>query len=453
MKRRLAVYPERNSPGLEPPLLVSLFIASLALMALLLLSSYEATFAVLSRSALEKMQENQVRRAGLMLRLYEPRHRLFLLARLGQALATVALTLALFWAGQLCAPALGGPRWATAAALLLAVLLSLVSALPRRIRFEEEGEQPRIPGLALAFLPLRLALWPLVLLVERLDAGTHVLSEELKAEKEEELRNLVEAQSETGVLEEGERDMIQGVFGFHETIVREVMVPRVDIAAVEQSATLAELLHVIETTRHSRVPVYEETLDKIRGIAYAKDLLQLLGRPDLDLSTPLQVFVGQPEPPFLHEAFYVPETKKIDDLLHEMRISRIRLALVVDEYGGTAGLVTTEDLVEEIVGELQDEYDDEEALFHWAEPGQVLIVNPRMHIDDLNELLETDLPSEGFETLGGFIYDHLGQVPDQGQRFTVDHLQIEILQVDGQRLAKVRIRRLPPTAASPTDAG
>ncbi len=434
---------------MEPPLLVSLVTAALALIALLLLSSYEATFAVLSRSALEKMQENQVRRAGLMLRIYEPRHRLFLLARLGQAFATIFLALGLGWAGQFCAPMLGGSGWATVAALLLAVLLTLVSALPRRIRFEEEGAQPRIPGLALAFIPLRLALWPLVLLVERLDAGTHILSEELKAEKEEELRNLVEAESETGVLEEGERDMIQGVFGFHETIVREVMVPRVDIAAVEQTATLAELLHVIEDTRHSRVPVYEETLDRILGIVYAKDLLKLLGRPDLDLNTPLQVFIGQPDPPFLHEGFYVPETKKIDDLLHEMRVSRTRLALVVDEYGGTAGLVTTEDLVEEIVGELQDEYDDEEALFHWAEPGQVLIVNPRIHIDDLNELLETDLPNEGFETLGGFIYDHLGQVPDQGQHFTVDRLQIEILQVEGQRLAKVRIRRLPLSEASP----
>lgn len=439
---------------MEPPLLASLLVAVLALVALLLLSSYEATFAVLSRSALEKMRENQVRRAGLMLRIYEPRHRLFLLARLGQALATIALTLALFRAGQLCAPALGGPLGAAALSVLLTILLMLVAVVPRRIRFEEEGEQPRVPGLALTFIPLRLALWPLVLLVERLAAGTYALSEELKAEKEEDLRNLVEAESETGVLEEGERDMIQGVFGFHETIAREVMVPRVDIAAVEQSATLAELLQIIETTRHSRVPVYEETLDKIRGIVYAKDLLQLLGRPDLDLNAPLQVFVEQPAPPFLHEAFYVPETKKIDDLLHEMRASRIRLALVVDEYGGTAGLVTTEDLVEEIVGELQDEYDDDEALYHWAEPGQVLIVNPRIHIDDLNELLETDLPNEGFETLGGFIYDHLGQVPDQGQRFTVDQLQIEILQLEGQRLAKVQIRRLPAAGESPpADSG
>jgi CBS domain containing-hemolysin-like protein len=438
---------------LEPPLFASLLIALLSLAALVLLSSYEATFGVLSRSTLEKMHENQVRRAGLMLRLYEPRHRLFLLARLGQALSTIGLSAALLWAAQSSAHLLGGPGWAGLGALAATALLTLAAAVPRRIRFEDEGEQPHIPGLALAFIPLRLALWPLVLVVERLAAGTHILSEELKAEKEVELRNLVEAESETGVLEEGERDMIQGVFGFHETIVREVMVPRVDIAAVEQGATLAELLQAIEGTRHSRVPVYDETLDKIRGVVYAKDLLQLLGRPELDLNTRLLSFIEQPGTPFLHEAFYVPETKKIDDLLHEMRVNRIRLALVVDEYGGTAGLVTTEDLVEEIVGDLQDEYDDEEALFHWVEPGQVLIVNPRIHIDDLNELLETDLPNEGFETLGGFIYDHLGQVPDQGQHFTVDHLQVEILEVDGQRLAKVRIRRLPPDApASPAES-
>lgn len=434
---------------MEPPLFASLLVALVSLAGLLLLASYEATFAVLSRSALEKMQENQVRHAGLMLRIYEPRHRLFLLARLGQALGTLALGASLLEAAQLGADQLGGPRWAALAGLGTAALLAMAAGVPRRIRFEEEGAEPRIPGLALAFLPLRLALWPLVLVVERLEAGTQVLSEELKAEKEEELRNLVEAESETGVLEEGEREMIQGVFGFHETIVREVMVPRVDIAAVDQGVTLAELLQTIEGTRHSRVPVYDETLDRILGIVYAKDLLQLLGRPEVALDTRLQALIAQPGSPFLHEAFYVPETKKIDDLLHEMRVNRMRLALVVDEYGGTAGLVTTEDLVEEIVGDLQDEYDDEEALFHWTEPDQVLIVNPRIHIDDLNELLETDLPNEGFETLGGFIYDHLGQVPDQGQNFTVDGLQIEILEVEGQRLAKVRIRRLPRAAAEP----
>lgn len=434
---------------MEPPLLAALFTALSTGLALFLIPSYEATFAVLTRSALEKMQENGVPRAGVMLRIYQPRHRLYLLARLGQALGGVALTLSLFTAFRFFAGPLGGPAYTLALAAGAAAVLLLLAAVPRRIRFEEEGEQPRIPLLVLAFVPLHFCLLPLARLVERLASGAYSSSEDFKAEKEEELRNLVQAESETGVLEEGERDMIQGVFGFHETVVREVMVPRVDIAAVEQSATLAELLQIIEATRHSRVPVYQETLDRIRGIVYAKDLLHLLGRPGLDLAAPLRSFIDPEQlassgaPPFLHDPCYVPETKKIDDLLHEMRATRTRLALVVDEYGGTAGLVTTEDLVEEIVGELQDEYDDDEALFHWLEPDTTLIVNPRINIDDLNELLETDLPNEGFDTLGGFIYDHLGQVPAQGQTFTVDHLEIKILQVDGQRLAKVQIRRLP----------
>ncbi len=444
---------------MEPPLLPWLLIALSTGLALFLIPSYEATFSVLTRSALEKMQEGGIRRAGLMLRIYQPRHRLYLLARLGQALGAVVLTCSFIIAAPSFASALGGPAYAFALAAGAAAVLLLLAAVPRRIRFEEEGEQPRIPVLALAFVPLYFSLLPLARLVERLASGTYSSSEDFKAEKEEELRTLVQAESETGVLEEGERDMIQGVFGFHEAIVREVMVPRVDIAAAEQSATLAELLQIIEATGHSRVPVYAETLDRIRGIVYAKDLLHLLGRPGLDLAAPLTAFIDQEQPargnapPFLHEPYYVPETKKIDDLLHEMRVSRTRLALVVDEYGGTAGLVTTEDLVEEIVGELQDEYDDDEVLFHWLEPDEILIVNPRINIDDLNELLETDLPNEGFDTLGGFIYDYLGQVPDQGQTFTVDHLEIKILQVEGQRLAKVQIRRLPPASAGAEEQG
>jgi CBS domain containing-hemolysin-like protein len=273
--------------------------------------------------------------------------------------------------------------------------------------------------------------------------------EEFKAEKEEELRSLVESEGETGVLEEGERDMIEGVFGFHDRVVREVMVPRVDVTAVEQSGTLNDLLTTIRDTGHSRVPIYQESLDSIRGIVFAKDLLQLIEiRADLNGDSPLSLLVdGIPAADgetlhLLHEPYYVPETKKIDQLLRDLSVARTRLAVAVDEYGGTAGLVTTEDLVEEIVGDLQDEFDAEEALYNWQTPDEILIVNPRISIAELNDLLGSDLPSDGFDTLGGFIYNHVGHVPEGGQTITVPNFEIIILAVDGQRIQQVQMKRI-----------
>jgi magnesium and cobalt transporter len=145
---------------------------------------------------------------------------------------------------------------------------------------------------------------------------------------------------------------------------------------------------------------------------------------------------------FVHEPYYVPETKMIDEVLDDFRNEKKRLAIVVDEYGGTAGLLTTEDLVEEIVGEIRDESDDEEELFRWEEPNEVLLANARINIDDLNATLETDLPNEGFETLAGFVFDHLGTIPKAGATFQVGALEMTVLDVDGQRITKVRIKRL-----------
>ena len=430
---------------MEPPQIAELLISVIASSSSFALASYEATFTVLSRSSLERLVESGVPRAHLMLRIHEPRHRLHLMARIGQALGAITLSIALL--SLLREYVTSGTAVAITAAA--ASLVLLLASAARRTRFEEEGEEARIPALTVTYLPLHALLLPLTKLLERIALG-EFSDEDFKAEKEEELRNIVESEQETGVLEEGERDMIQGVFGFHDRVVREVMIPRVDITAVEQSASLRELLDAIRDTGHSRLPLYEESLDEIRGVVYAKDLLHLLvNRDDLDLAQPVRDLMAQDRQgdgdsiPFSHEPYYVPETKKVDELLADLKTARTRLAIVVDEYGGTAGLVTTEDLIEEIVGEMQDEYDEEEELYHWRKPEEVIVVNPRINMDELNELLDTDLSSDGFDTLGGFIYDHLGQVPEEGQILDLPGLEIEILRVEGQRIAQVRISHVP----------
>ena len=390
------------------------------------------------------MLESGVQRAAIMLRIHEPRHLLHIMARIGQTLGVVILSVSI--THYLLSFSL--PKSITVlAAGVTSVFLALVAGLARRVRFEEDGEEARIPGLALLFAPIHLLLCVPARLVERV-ARSDASGEEFKEAREAELRNIVDSEQETGVLEETERDMIQGVFGFHDRVVREVMVPRVDITSIEISSSLGDLLRLIEEKGHSRVPIFEESLDNIRGIVYAKDLLRMLvHRRDIGMEMPVAQMMeeegdGSDPLPFAHEPYYIPETKKIDELLRDLRVARTRLAIVVDEYGGTAGLVTTEDLVEEIVGELQDEYDAEEALFEWRS-GDILIVNPRINIDELNEILESDLPSDGFDTLGGFIYDHLGEVPDEGQILQIPGLDIEILKVEGQRISRVQMKRVP----------
>ncbi len=442
---------------MEPPQVVDLSSVAYAtlggaisLVWLFLVASYETTFAILSKSVLEKMAESGVSHARAMLRIYEPRLRLRLMTRLGEAIGVTVLALSLFFLVEtLLLPYALSSYISVAVALFGALGLFMIVATPRRIRFDEEGDEARIPVVALAYAPVHALLLPLTNLLELLSSFDYS-DEDFRAEKEEELRSIVEAEGESGVLEESEREMIESVFGFHDRIVREVMVPRVDMVAIDQSASLQDLLDLIRDKGHSRLPIYRESLDHIQGLVYAKDLLQILvSRPEVDLATPIdQLLTSQQEGDlrFTHEPYYIPETKKIDVLLNDLRANRIRLAIVLDEYGGTAGLVTTEDLVEEIVGEIQDEYDEEEELHHWQVPGEVLIANARIDIDDLNELLSTDLPRAGFETLGGFIYDHLGSIPAEGLVFTVNHLELDILKVEGQRIAQVKLRRLTPVA-------
>lgn len=251
---------------------------------------------------------------------------------------------------------------------------------------------------------------------------------------EEEIRTIVDAGEEEGVIEEDEKEMIYSIFELGETLAREVMVPRIDIVAIDVNTPLEEAVEVVVQAGHSRIPVYERTIDSIVGVLYAKDLLiDLRGcgaRPSLR--------------EILRPAYFVPETKKVDDLLREMQRNRIHIAIVVDEYGGTAGLVTVEDILEEIVGEIQDEYDREEATLEAVGEGEYL-VDARMNLYDLNEQLGADLPTEPADTLGGLIYGLLGRVPVPGDVVEIGDWRVEVLTVVGRRIGRVRMTR--------TDAG
>ncbi|MDD5368211.1 MAG: hemolysin family protein [Anaerolineaceae bacterium] len=251
---------------------------------------------------------------------------------------------------------------------------------------------------------------------------------------EDELKNWVEAGQPEGSLEKGEREMIYSIFHFRNTLAREVMVPRMDVQVLEISTPLAEAIEAMSQTGHSRVPVYEESIDNIVGLLYAKDLLR--AKPS---NQPLSE-----RRELLRPAYFVPEAKKADELLTEMQLRRVHVAIVVDEYGGVSGLVTLEDIVEEIVGEIQDEYDQaEEMLFQPVGPDEY-IFQGRINLDDFNEVMGSHLAKEDADTLGGFIYAEIGRIPAGGESVETDGLVLTVEQVSGRRIRKVRARRIQP---------
>ncbi len=265
----------------------------------------------------------------------------------------------------------------------------------------------------------------------------------------EELKMLVETGSEQGGIEEDEKEMIHGVIELAETKVHQVMVPRIGIRAVEVSDPVDEVLEMIVKAGHSRVPVYQENLDNIVGILYAKDLLPYL-MPGAAPASQIDIrAIARP-------ATYVPETKPVDELLHEMRVNKRHIAIVVDEYGGTAGLITMEDVVEEIVGEIQDEYDSEESLVEALEDNANIAyrLDGRVSMDDLRDLFELpdteEEDEDEYDTVGGFIVHRVGRIPLPGAVVQFRDVTLRVEAAEPRRIAKVIATR-PRQAAEADD--
>jgi putative hemolysin len=334
------------------------------------------------------------------------------------------------------APASFGLGLATLVILLVALLvLMLEFALEGRILRREEVWALRLSGLG-AFLDGLLR--PFSRLLIALIGSNNQSSGGFSPVTDEDLRSWLEKEQPEGGLEKPERKMIYSIFQFGDTLCREIMVPRIDVNALDVNVSAEESVLQIIKYGHSRLPVYEETIDNIIGVLYAKDLLRI--RHDNGDSASIREL--------LRPAYFVPEAKKVDELLREMQDNGMHMAIVVDEYGGMAGLVTLEDIMEEIVGEIRDEYDQsEEALYQQVSPDEFLIQG-RMELDDVNELLGTHYSKEIADTLGGFIYGEMGRVPVGEEQVTVEGWTLTVEQISGRRIRKVRARRLSPAPES-----
>jgi CBS domain containing-hemolysin-like protein len=434
-----------------------LWIASLFfLLVAALFSAARSALVNARRARLQQMAESGVRGAARAVRVAEDSSRLLATVHLARTL-TIALAIA-------CATAAGLPElsawlaqwpplqpYAGALALLLLgaasglVLLILGDLVPGTLAARRPEGFARV--LATPVDLLATALRPLVGLI----AGSAALitvpsggAQGLPLVTEEEIRSLVDAGEEQGVIEQDEKAMIDSVLEFADTMAREVMVPRVDIVALAVATPLPEAVDAIIASGHSRVPVYEDSIDNIVGLVYAKDLLREQRRAGANRTLR----------ELLRPAHFVPEAKKIDELLKELQLNRMHMAVVVDEYGGVAGVVTVEDILEELVGELQDEYDlAEEPVHEQIGPDEYLFAG-RVGLDEVAERLNTWLDPQQGDTLGGFLYSQLGKVPVAGEKLVVSGLEMEILAVNRRRIEKVRVRRTAgePTAPEPPPA-
>lgn len=251
---------------------------------------------------------------------------------------------------------------------------------------------------------------------------------------DESLRDWVNQDQPESTLDQGEREMIYSIFQFSETMTKEIMVPRMDVLALEINTTIRDARKEFIRAGHSRVPVYDDTIDNVVGLLYAKDLLAVVDGED--------TIANQRQ--LVRPAYFVPEAKKVDELLTEMQSRGVHMALVVDEYGGMAGVVTLEDIIEEIIGEIRDEYDTGEVdLYEVLEDGSYLIQG-RATIDEFNEIMGSHISDEYADTLGGYIYGQLGRVPQSGEKVTNDGFEFTVKNVVDRRILTVQVEKAHP---------
>ena len=393
----------------------------------------------LSWGRIKKLDETK--RADLITqaeRLMAARDSYLLLLRLLQLANLVMLALVAydFSAGwlqrQAAAPVLVAILAVVAVHLVCAELIGQ-ALLGRHLWLVVGWSSPLLRVLHLVASPL---IVPLLRFQERLHARALPKDEEEIVTTADEIISLVDQdeheQPAESDLEDSERQMIRGIFDLDETLVREIMTPRVDILALPLTASLSEACQFVVEHGHSRIPIYSESVDHIVGILHAKDLLdERRTRQAKDLQ------------PFLQSPLFVPETKNIGDLLDEFKQGKKQLAIIIDEYGGTAGLVTIEDILEEIVGEIRDEYDTHEVDQPFTvEPDGRIVADARTPIDVINDLLATHLPEdEDFDTVGGYITSSLGRIPRAAEKFEMDDLDVEILDADERKVTRLALRK------------
>jgi putative hemolysin len=403
------------------------------------LGAIEAAFSALMRLSLRLIAERSDRSGTLGAYLDDPLL-LFVPVRLLLGLVTATATVLLVrLIGDI---GLGGPRTLTLVVLSVAAFVVLCEqVLPLVII--NAGPERVLEVLLPSFAPVARVIGPMTRWIGRTVSETKrsagqpaAAADETAEEANEVTKAYIESAEQEGLIEGEERRLLQSIVDFGDTLVREVMTPRPDIVAIRDTATLGELRTLFREQEYSRFPVFKESLDNIAGFVFIKDLVALGETED-----------HRPITPLIRPAVVVPETKRVPELLKQFQRQQTQCAIVVDEYGGTAGLVTIEDLLEEIVGEIRDEYDVEAETVVDEGAGR-FVFSGKVNVDEVVQRLNVQIEREGFETVGGYLMSHLGRVPAVGERFDVDGLSVEVLDAERRRINKVRMSK----AETPVEA-
>ncbi|MCB0186334.1 MAG: HlyC/CorC family transporter [Caldilineaceae bacterium] len=398
----------------------------IAVVSLIVSNSLDVAYAFVNRSEVRRKLEDSSPRARLIVELLHAHVHLFLalsvlkylsLLCIGAASAYFVLTAAVQW--QMGLIVIAG--WS---------LLALIQPLWRA--FVHKNATSFAFHLVPLMRGIMILLYPLAVIIEQIShwAGdNNVKSDDRTTISDEALRLLVSSSEKSSEeIEENEREMIVSILEMNETSARELMVPRIDMVTINVETSLHDALDTIINAGHSRIPVYEENIDSIVGLLYAKDLLKCFRDDQTD----------RPIRELLRPAYFVPASKKVDALFQEMQKQRVHIVVVVDEYGGTAGLVTIEDILEEIVGDIQDEYDLEEDAYVQGIGNDVYLLNSRLDVYSLTKLLDIEVDSENADTLGGLLYSLMEHVPEQGESVEYQGWRFTVLSLDGRRIEQVR---------------
>jgi len=389
----------------------------------------EAAFSALMRLSLRLIAERSDRPGALSAYLDDPLL-LFVPVRLLLGLVTATAT-------ALLARTLGveGPH--TLGSVMLSVAgFVVVCELLLPLAIVNRDPERVLEILLPSFAPVARALGPMTRWIAskvtntKRATGPPPTPDEAAEDANEAKKAYIESGEQEGIIKGEERRLLQSIVDFGDTLVREVMTPRPDIVAIREHATIGELRALFREQEYSRFPVYKDSLDNIAGFVFIKDLVLLDVTDD-----------GRPIQPLIRPAVVVPETKRVPELLKQFQRQQTQCAIVVDEYGGTAGLVTIEDLLEEIVGEIRDEYDVESEPIVDEGTGR-FIFSGKVSVDEVAQRLNVHIEREGFETVGGYLLSHVGRVPAAGERFDLDGLNVEVLESERRRITKVRISRL-----------
>jgi len=423
---------------LELTILSRLILFLLLIVGSAFFSGAEAAFFSLSKEMIDRLKESSSKSSSRIVNLLAKPRMLLVTVLVGNTIVNVAAAtvaaivtadLSAYWQFPEKIAMILEIVTVTMVLVILGELVPKIFAVKNSFRIAET--------IALPLLVLRFFLYPIVILLEQfpgLLSGILATRVNRSLLSKEELKTLIEVSEEKGALEEDEREMIHSIFEFSKTTAKEIMVPRIDMVCVEKNTSLVELIEIIKTEGHTRIPLYEEKVDNILGIIHAKELLPFI-KGDLEQAD--LTALARP-------AMFVPESKPIDELLKDFQVEKQHMAIVVDEYGGTAGLITLEDVIEEIVGEIQDEFDAEKPLYKKIDDTHFL-VDAKIDLDELNEELDMNLPvDQSYESLGGFIFDLIGSVPRKKQEILYGNYKFIIEKIERNRIVEVLIIKTAP---------